>query len=344
MPVYFDTAKKRWRFTFNRLVGEGAARRRHRATKLLPAGWSQRRAEAYDRQEGGRLYAQASGIEDRGLTLSGAVKLYVDNHLPDLKDRVNIGRELAHLFPSIEGRALADAAEVAHAYADEQRDLLAAATIRNRLAYLKAAIRYAYRRHRYGDRNFAERIILPKVSNERHRYEKVDTVRALLAKIGHEEDRAVFTLAFWCGLRWRASVLPRQPGDVEKKGRDVWLSVGLTKNGTPRMKFVPTEARWALKLLPFATIRHWRTRYASYEAAVAAMGIVDLVAHDLRHALASDIVSRGGSLPDVGAALDHDSPISSNRYAHLYPERLKSIMQGVGGRKNAHRPQKKKAA
>jgi len=348
MSVYWDKTKGRWRFTFNRIISSGPNRRRYRATKLLPKGWSQRQAEKYDQQQGAALYAQNSGVEPGDQTISGAVLLYIKHHLPDLRDKANIERELAHLFPKIKGQPLSAAPDVAHAYADEQRGELAPATIRNRLAYLKAAIRYAWRRHSYGDQNYSQRIILPTVKNERQRYEKVDTVRKLLAKIRHQEDRAVFTLAFWCGLRWRASVLPRVPTEVIRNGRDVWLVAGITKNGTPRMKYVPVEARWALAFLPFDDTRHWRTRYASYEDAVAAMKLEDWTAHDMRHALASAIISGGKTLTDVGAALDHDSVVSSKRYSHLYQQRLKEVMRGVSKparrrQKNAH-PKKAAAA
>ena len=59
MPVYFDTQKQRWRFTFNRIING----QRHRASRLLPKDWNRTRAEAYSRKEEGRLYALATGID-----------------------------------------------------------------------------------------------------------------------------------------------------------------------------------------------------------------------------------------------------------------------------------------
>lgn len=38
------------------------------------------------------------------------------------------------------------------------------------------------------------------------------------------------------------------------------------------------------------------------------------------------IVSAGGTLHDVSAALHHKSLASSRRYAHLSPERVKSVI------------------
>jgi len=51
-----------------------------------------------------------------------------------------------------------------------------------------------------------------------------------------------------------------------------------------------------------------------------------------------EILGRGGTLTDVQGALDHLSVVSSRRYAHLYPERLRSILLNVGQKrqKNTH--------
>jgi site-specific recombinase XerD len=84
-----------------------------------------------------------------------------------------------------------------------------------------------------------------------------------------------------------------------------------------------------LKRLPFT--RHPRTYYAAFERARERAGMPWLVAHDLRHSLASDIISRGGTLPDVQGALHHDSVQSAKRYAHLYPERLRAVLMAVKG-------------
>lgn len=55
MSIRWDTRNKRWRYEFDRYI-QG---RRHRLSRLLPRGWSQAQADAYDRTEGARLYALA---------------------------------------------------------------------------------------------------------------------------------------------------------------------------------------------------------------------------------------------------------------------------------------------
>ena len=73
MPIRWDTRNKRWRYEFDRVL-EG---RRHRLSRLLPKGWSQAQADAYERKESARLYAVASGIERRDPLVDEAVVLYL---------------------------------------------------------------------------------------------------------------------------------------------------------------------------------------------------------------------------------------------------------------------------
>lgn len=340
MPVYFDKDTRRWRYTFNRKV-DG---RRHRASRRLPAGWSRAQAEAYDREQSSRLYAEAAGIQKRRLTLAGAVQLYLDKKVPRQRAAHKARQHLAQLLPYIEGAALDDVGKVGERYTAAHEAELAPATIRQRLAYLKAAVRFAKRKYKYGDQDYGGDITLPTVNNERQVYLRVPAVRKLLALIEPAESRAVFALAFWTGSRWISEILPRTKAHLERRGRELWLNVGETKNGTPRMVPVHPEARWALEHLPFE--RNWRDYYKDFERARKAAGLPHVVAHDLRHSLASDIVWRGGTLVDVQGALHHESMQSSRRYAHLYPERLREVMLGTGSRKNApvRRQRARKAA
>lgn len=52
--------------------------------------------------------------------------------------------------------------------------------------------------------------------------------------------------------------------------------------------------------------------------------------HDLRHSYASFLVSRGASLPLIGALLGHATPATTSRYAHLYDDALRKATDSVG--------------
>ncbi len=73
MSISWDKRNKRWRYAFDRVI-EG---RRHRASKLLPAGWSQAQADAFDRKESARLYAVGVGISPGRHLIDTAVEHYL---------------------------------------------------------------------------------------------------------------------------------------------------------------------------------------------------------------------------------------------------------------------------
>lgn len=323
MPVYFDRDKQRWRFHFNRVIRS----HRHRASRLLPAGWDRTRAEKYDRIETGRLYAVATGVEQQDRLIDHAVALYLKHRIPKQKAGRKAAHHLAMLLPWYEGRPIEALPDVAREFAEDDHEL-AAGTVHNRLQYLKAACRYAWRHHWRTGADPTGAMAIPAANNERHVYLKHGKVKQLLRKIQPLDSRAIFTLSYYLGLRWQADVLPRQPGDVLRSRGQVWLNVGLTKNGTPRMKPVHPQARWALEHLPFQ--RHGRNHYKGFERARRELGLEHVTAHDLRHSLASVIIGAGGTLPDVQGALDHKSVVSARRYAHLYPERLRKVLFRVG--------------
>jgi integrase len=60
------------------------------------------------------------------------------------------------------------------------------------------------------------------------------------------------------------------------------------------------------------------------------VGLPDVRIHDLRHSFASALVNRGMTLFDVKEALGHANIATTQRYAHLAPERLRKAVQQAG--------------
>lgn len=87
MPIAWDKAKKRWRFFFNRVIESDGRRERARASRLLPAGWTRAQADAYARKREAELYALASGIEPVRYLITEAVRIFIEERLPDLRGR-----------------------------------------------------------------------------------------------------------------------------------------------------------------------------------------------------------------------------------------------------------------
>ena len=140
MSIRWDTRNKRWRYEFDRYI-QG---RRHRLSRLLPRGWSQAQADAYDRTEGARLYALASGIQRADPLIDEAVAHYLRDKKASLKSFKATAENLAALAWAYMGRPLSDLPAVARDVAQRtggvrQGVTLSPATIRNRLACLKAA-------------------------------------------------------------------------------------------------------------------------------------------------------------------------------------------------------------
>lgn len=341
MSVYWEKDKARWRFGFNRRING----QRHRASKLLPKGWSQRQAEVYDQQESARLYALATGVEQPRLTLAGAVALYLEHRIPNLTNGKKAAQDLYHLKDEIEGAYLDQLPELAARYVKNNAERLSDGTLHNRLAYLRAAVNYARKKHGYGRglANPADDMIVPVPDNERDVVARLPELNKLWRAFTHDEARAMFRMDFYMGLRWRAELLSRRPEHIVRNGRDVWLEIGKTKNGRRVMKPVHPAVVGDLRFIPWQHSDKWF--YDRWHEATEKIGREDLKPHDLRHSLASEVLSRkGGTLDDVRAALHHQSLQAADRYAHLYPERMKAIIHAIGGQKSAHRKSAKKRA
>jgi integrase len=59
-------------------------------------------------------------------------------------------------------------------------------------------------------------------------------------------------------------------------------------------------------------------------------GLPDVRIHDLRHSFASIAVSRGATLPIIGALLGHANSATTQRYAHLDDDPLRAASEAVG--------------
>lgn len=99
MPIRWDKRNKRWRYEFDRYI----AGQRCRASRLLPAGWSQTQADAFDRTESARLYGLAAGVggaEQVDPTIDAAVVLYLQDKtaLKSYRSAAEHLHEIMHVY------------------------------------------------------------------------------------------------------------------------------------------------------------------------------------------------------------------------------------------------------
>lgn len=314
MSIYRDKRTGRWMFEFDRYVGHQRIRRR----KLLPEGWTQAKADAFDRAESAALYALASGLAKPRYYIGQAVERYVRERVPQLKHGDNVERELEATRDWWDGHPLEALPEVCAAYAEDQAGALAPATVKNRIAYLRSACRWCWKRHNWGDADPGARVVAPTVDNERDttitRAQMVQLARACR----HRGVRALIRILYYTGMRVNeAQQAIRAPG---------MFVLGTTKNGLPH----------AVPMLPIITsasrIKMPKRSEIDYYWPMArvACGLGHVHLHDLRHTAATDMVTAGIDLATVGAVLNHKSPASTKRYAHHGAGRLAEAMGKIG--------------
>lgn len=328
MSIHFDRKNERWRYQFDRYV----AGQRHRASRLLPKGWTRAQAQKYDDKETARLQAVASGISDERHLIDTAVLLYLTKHAPALKSFENIQRELWAFSAAYSGRSLDDLPEVAQEYASAQVGILAPATVRNRLSYLRAACRYAWKIHKLGTTNPAARMVVPKVNNARHFYWTRLQFLTICRQIEPGPKRAGVRIAFYSGMRSgevvRANVIAS--GSL--------FDLGMTKSGLPRLVPVHPRLSHILRNPDLWPMPHtkWTISHA-FKAAARAAGYPEAVLHDMRHSTASEMINGGADLYTVGGVLGHLSHATTQRYSHLVTSTLTKAV-GLVGRKSPTPP------
>lgn len=316
MPIRWDTRNKRWRYEFDRVL-EG---RRHRLSRLLPKGWSQAQADAYERKESARLYAVASGIERRDPLVDEAVVLYLRDKT-GLKSYKATAEHLAAIAWAYTGRPLSDLAEVARQVAEKSDT--SAATVRNRLACLKAAARWAWKAHGLVDADPTARMRLPTVRNERYVYITRRQMLQACRACTHWEAQIAIRVAFYTGMRLGEIYRARVVGGV--------LLLEDSKNGDRRAVPVHPKIAHLVGRLPITAPKITIQRAWERARDRAKLGAVHF--HDLRHSAASEMVNAGVDLYTVGRVLGHRDARSTQRYSHLTADTLAAAVKKIGARR-----------
>ena len=327
MPISFDKPNRRWRYQFDRYI----AGQRHRASQLLPKGWTRAQADTFDRQESARLYAVATGVSRAEPLIEDAVLLYLKEHAPTLKSFENIQRELHACLDAYAGLPFSRLPDIAKSYRPQREDgtPIAPATVRNRLAYLRAACRYSWKHHGLGEHDPAERMSMPKVRNERHVYLDRRQFLQVARRMAPGAARAAVRIAFYSGMR--AGELQHAEVVESVAGTAFVLAGADTKNGLPRL--VPAHPKLLHVLRNPALWPMPRTRWTvskEFKKAARTAGFGHAKLHDLRHSTASEMLNGGADIYTVGGVLGHKSAISTRRYAHLVTGTLAAAVNLVG--------------
>lgn len=323
MPISWSTRDKRWRFDFDRYV-EG---KRWRSVKLLPKGWTQAQADAFDIKEVGRLWAIATGAAQQGERLiDDAVLFYLQDkqHLKSIRTAEQHLAEVAWAYLGQPLSALPEVSRQITAERDGRREgvRLSDATVRNRLALLKAACRWGWRKHGLCSSDPTVKMVLPTVRNERHAYlSRKQMLQACRACTNWEAQIAI-RVAFYTGLRLGELLRVLPEGEL--------LVLHDSKNGDRRAVPVHPRIRHLLPRLPLTAPKI--TIQRAWQRARARVGLATFHFHDLRHSAASEMVNAGVDLFVVGKVLGHRDSRSTERYAHLTAGKLAEAVGMIGRR------------
>lgn len=317
MPIYRDKKRGTFVFEFDRSINGG----RVRATKHLPKSWNQAQADAFDRQETARLYATANGVGASDATIEQAVELYLVHRATALKNYQGLLHELHAMHDDYRGRPLSSLADVCKAIAIKAgKRNLSAATVKNKISYLRAACRYAWKHHNLGDNDPGARVSVPTVKNERHSYVTRAEMLTLAKACKDQQVRAFIRIAFYSGMRLGEIERARIVGDT--------FVLDDTKNGDRRI--VPIHPRIKC-CLGYKSQTRYKTGYY-WRLARKAAKMPNLHFHDLRHSAASELINQGVDLYTVGAVLGHRSAASTKRYTHLATDRMADAIGKMGRR------------
>lgn len=313
MPIRRDKENGCFVFEFDRRI-EG---QRVRAVKSLPKAWNRLQADAFDHKETARLYAVATGASKPDHLIEDAVAAYLVERVPKLKHGLSYAKELANIAHLYEGKPMSALPDVCKAIALKGKGL-APATVKNRMAYLRSACRYAWKTHAMGDTDPGARISVPQVKNARQVYIERDQMLRLARACKHRPTRAAIRVAFYSGMR--LSEIERA---IVQDGRFVLHD---SKNSDPRIIPIHPKIRCCVH---YKLETRYKTSY-HYRKARKAVGLDWLHFHDLRHSAASELINQGVDLFIVGAVLGHRSAASTKRYAHLATSKMEEAILKMG--------------
>jgi integrase len=317
--------RKRFRWTFKRVI-EGEQVRK---TKLLPPGISAKEADELARRWEAEIYALANGTKKAVVTIGDCVSTHVADKNQTWKDatkRIQILEKWGSEYAHQDATELHEWSKGFVGYLRASKDRngrpkrpLTDGAIRNILAYIRAAIKYA---HKVGklESDQTSRMVIPPVNNERHHYPQRAEMLQIARACKSRQVRAAIRIAFYSGMR-RSEIMKAK---VTRQG----FSLADTKNGRPRI--VPIHPRIAVlsrKIKFTLTVKQFETEWMK---ARNLAGHPETKFHDLRHGAASEMINAGIDLFTVGGVLGHKSVVSTKRYSHLVTDKLASAISEIG--------------
>ena len=322
MPIYRDKTRGCWVFEFDRSIN----RQQIRVVKRLPKAWNHAQATAYDIKTSGELYAQATGSGRSDPLIEDAVEIYLQHRVPKLKHGIEVARALNLILPFYQGRPFSALADISKAiqlrHIGEDGNPLAPATLKNRIAYLRSAVNFAWKHHSIGgEAKPTARMTVPQVNNMSTAFYSRRQMLELARTVTHRPTRAMIRKLWYQGKRYTELA----QAVIDHAAQTITMET--SKNGDADVQPIHPKVRSAFKVPPPA---YFSARYYVDQARKALKLPADMTIHKLRHGTATAILISGGRLADVQAVLNHRSPTSSMRYVHFILEVKRQATARIG--------------
>lgn len=222
---------------------------------------------------------------------------------------------------AFQGKTMSQLAQVAEAVKAEP-GRRAPATIKQRLALLKAACRWGWKRHNMTAHDPTAQIVMPRVNNERHVYRTRKEMLQICRQCNNWRAQICIRVAFYTGMRLGEILRAEPVGNA--------FVLADTKNGDRRA--IPAHPRIRHLLRHFPLGGSDRGVQSAFTRACKRAGFEGTHFHDLRHSSASEMVNAGVPIYTVGKVLGHRDQRSSQRYSHLTTDTLSDAIGRIGKR------------
>ena len=263
----------------------------------------------------------------------------------------DVQRYRDHIRPAIGQMLLSDITPSAVLRLQQTLSMsLSAATCNRVIVLIKAVFTWAGRQS-LTSVHPARVVQLLRENNARQRYFTEDEIRRIFLSADKDISPVAaryVKLLLLTGLR-RDELRLAKWEHLDPVKRTLWLPQ--TKNGYGRIVHLNTLAMEVIRALPTQKGNPWlfigrkekmplNNPTKAFRRIMFRAGIFDkeVCIHTCRHSVAALIVSHGGTLYDVQAQLGHRSSQSSQRYAHLHPQRLRNTSQLLAERIGAQLP------
>ncbi len=275
-------------------------------------------------------------IEGRYFDAATAKKTYFEDMVTEyLKDHEHARdrTSLKRLEPFFSGRTLFDiSTKLVAEYRSERAKVAKLATIYQELALLRHMFNVTIKEWQWCKTNPVSGLsIAVGNKNARTRWLTLEEESTLLEQATNPHWlRPLLITALHTGMR-RGEMLALTWRDIDLKAK--LIRVEKSKNGEKRsipMSRTLQETLRGIKVrdisgsvFPIAV----RSLRAAYDQALDRAGISDFRFHDLRHTFATRLVQNGVDLYKVKELLGHKTIAMTMRYAHHYPESLRSSVE-----------------